>query len=83
MSLAVAAADIAMREWDIVKDEFWTSDRCRTRLVLENSERLHYKRFLELLHPEDREPVSQGLKKAMSGVEIMKASIVYCCRAAK
>jgi signal transduction histidine kinase len=67
MSLAVAAADIAMWEWDIIKDEFWTSDRCRTRLVMPNSERLDYKRFLQLLHPEDRESVSQALAACIKG----------------
>jgi signal transduction histidine kinase len=67
MSLAIAAADIAIWEWDIVKDEFWTSDRCRTRLVMPESERLDYKRFLQLLHPEDREPVSQALAACIAG----------------
>ncbi len=67
MSLAIGAADIAMWEWDIVKDEFWTSERCRTRLVLPDSERLDHKRFLQLLHPEDREHVSQALAACISG----------------
>ena len=67
MSLAIVAADIAMWEWDIVKDEFWTSERCRTRLVMPNSERLDHKRFLQLLHPEDREHVSQALAACISG----------------
>jgi C4-dicarboxylate-specific signal transduction histidine kinase len=67
MSLAVAAADIAMWEWDIVKDEFWTSDNCRTRLVMPNSERLDSKRFLQLLHPEDREHVTQALAASING----------------
>jgi signal transduction histidine kinase len=67
MSLAAAAADIAMWEWDIVKDEFWTSDRCRTRLVIPGSERLDSKRFLQLLHPEDREQVSHALAASISG----------------
>ncbi len=67
MSLAIVAADIAMWEWDIVKDEFWTSERCRTRLVMPDSERLDHKRFLQLLHPEDREHVSQALAACISG----------------
>ncbi len=68
MSLAIVAADIAMWEWDIVRDEFWTSERCRTRrLVMPDSDRLDHKRFLQLLHPEDREHVSQALAACISG----------------
>jgi len=33
LDLAIAAADIALWEWNIGQDVFWSSDRCRTRLV--------------------------------------------------
>jgi hypothetical protein len=36
-------------------------------MVMPDSERLDYKRFFQLLHPEDRETVSQGLAKSVAG----------------
>lgn len=67
MSLAATAADLGMWEWDIVRDEVWATDQSRIRLDLGESERMNFNRFLQWLHADDREAVTQALAKAMNG----------------
>jgi len=67
MSLAATAADLGMWEWDIVQDKIWTTDNSRTRLGVGISERVDFNRFLQSLHPDDREDVSHALAKSMNG----------------
>ena len=64
MSLAADAANLGIWILDLVGDEIWATDKWRELFGFEKSERLDVHRFLQRLHPEDREVVSQALAKA-------------------
>ena len=67
MSLAATAADLGMWEWDIAGQTFWVSTKSRERLGLGESEPMDLNRFLQKLHPDDRETVHRTLDQAMKG----------------
>jgi signal transduction histidine kinase len=47
MSLAAEAANLGMWVWDIARDDIWSS------------EQLNFQRFIDRVHPEDREPTRE------------------------
>lgn len=68
MALAASAAELGMWEWDIVRDEIWSTDKGRTLFGITNKqERIGFDRFLNTLYVEDREPVKQTVEKALRG----------------
>src|SRR5438132_4694601 len=67
MTLAAEAAHLTMWEWDIVRDEIWATNERRTRLGEANLERLDFNRFLQSLHPNDRDVVTNAMTKAVEG----------------
>ncbi len=64
MSLAADAANLGIWIRDLVGDEIWAIDKWRELFGFEKSERLDMRRFLQRLHPEDRDAVSQALSVA-------------------
>ena len=64
MSLAADAANLGIWFRDLTSDKMWATDKWRELFGFEKSERLDMHRFLQRLHPEDREAVSQALMKA-------------------
>ncbi|HUA39194.1 MAG TPA: PAS domain S-box protein [Candidatus Sulfopaludibacter sp.] len=67
MTLAANAAKLRYWEWDMVRDEFWTTNYPGTRSGPRQSGRRGFDQFLLLLHPDDREPVSHAIAKSMNG----------------
>jgi len=67
MELAASAAQLGLWAWDIARDEIWATDKARELLGFTPSERLDFDRFLDSLHPGDREPVSRAVAKATHG----------------
>jgi PAS domain-containing protein len=67
MALATHAANLGIWVRDFVRDEVWATDKWRELLGFAKSERINLNAFLQKLHPEDREAVSQTLAKALSG----------------
>jgi PAS domain S-box-containing protein len=67
MALATHAANMGIWIRDLVRNEVWASDEWRALLGFGKSERIDLNGFLQKLHPEDREAVSQTLAKALSG----------------
>ena len=60
LNLAADSADLALWEWNIVRDEIWITDKGRALcLASERSEKVDFNRFRNRLHPEDRESGSQ------------------------
>ena len=59
MNLAADAASLGLWDWDIVRDEIWGTDVTRPRLNLGSTERLSFNRFLEAIHPDDRNLVKE------------------------
>ena len=64
MSLAADAANLGIWIRDLVRDKIWATDKWRELFGFEKAERLDMHRFLQRLHPEDRDAVSQALRKA-------------------
>ena len=67
MALAASAAELAMWMWDIPRDEIWTTDKGRALFGFAESENLNLERFLDALHPEDRDRVREVVKEALNG----------------
>ena len=61
MRLAASAADLSLWEWDFVRDDIWTTEKGRERAGIGASERIDFARFLQSVHPEDREPTERAV----------------------
>jgi two-component system, LuxR family, sensor kinase FixL len=67
MRLAARAADLSFFEWDIARDEIWVTERGRERAGVGASERIDFARFLQALHPDDREPTQRAVRHSLAG----------------
>jgi PAS domain S-box-containing protein len=67
MQLAARAADLSLWEWDIVRDEIWVTEKGRERAGVGASERIDFNRFLQALHPDDREATQQAVRHSLEG----------------
>ena len=65
MDLAAHAANLGIWVRDLVRNENWATDEWRALLGFAKSERIDLNGFLQKLHPEDREAVSQTFAKAL------------------
>ena len=66
MQLATTAVDLGVWEWDIDRDEFWITDTIRKRIGAGPTERVNFSRFLQSLHPEDRESTERAVRHALA-----------------
>ena len=64
LNLAADSANLGMWEWDIVRDEVWITDKGRTLLGFDASEKLNLDRLLSVMHPEDRDSVLRALENS-------------------
>jgi PAS domain S-box-containing protein len=67
MRLAADAADLGLWEWDIERDEIWSTGKSRALFGIAPEERIDFERFLDTLHDEDREAVRRAVEKALAG----------------
>lgn len=65
LQLAIEAAKIGVWSWNIAASEMVWSDRCRELLGISKDEELSYERFLEALHPKDRDPIDLAVREAL------------------
>jgi PAS domain S-box-containing protein len=66
MEMAAGAARLGLWAWDIARDEIWATDKARELFGFTQSERLDFNRFLNSLHPADRDPVRRAVAKAIN-----------------
>jgi PAS domain S-box-containing protein len=59
MSLAANAANVGLWVWNIPGDELWVSEKWRQLFGFADSEPVTFDRFLEVVHPGDRERMKQ------------------------
>ena len=52
---------------DFEREDFWASDQWRALFGFTSSETLYVEKFIERLHPSDREPTRQALENAYRG----------------
>ncbi|MCM3872038.1 MAG: PAS domain-containing protein [Pyrinomonadaceae bacterium] len=67
MTLAADAASLGVWIRDLVRNEIWATDRWRALLGFTESEPLEIDKFLDRLHPDDRERVRRALAMAIDG----------------
>jgi PAS domain S-box-containing protein len=67
MRLAVSAADLSLWEWDIARDEIWVTEKGLERAGVGASERIDFARFLQAVHPDDREQTQQAVRHSLEG----------------
>lgn len=65
MALAADAAGLGMWVWDIPRDEIWATDKCRALFGFGPAERLDFQRFMDRVHPEDRDPTREAVQRAL------------------
>jgi len=67
MAMATEAANLGVWVRDLVRNEILASDRWRVLFGFTPAERLDLEKFLQRLHPDDREIFRQAVAKATSG----------------
>jgi len=65
MRLAASAADLSLWEWDIARDEIWVTEKGRERAGVGASERIDFTRFLQAVHPDDREQTQRAVRHSL------------------
>jgi len=65
MNLAAEAANLAMWEWDMVKDEIWMTDKGRALFGIGLGERMNYAALMARVHPEDRATRDEAIRRAL------------------
>jgi PAS domain S-box-containing protein len=64
--LATEGAKLGIWNWNIVKGELIWSDRCKALFGIRPDEAMSYQRFLDILHPDDREKVDMAAMDALA-----------------
>ncbi|MGB8340800.1 MAG: ATP-binding protein [Chthoniobacterales bacterium] len=65
LSLAAGSARLGLWVWDIGKDEVWMTPEGRALFGFTASERIDPERFMESVHPEDRESTRQAVAQSL------------------
>ena len=68
IDLAARSAALGFWTWDIKRDEIWATDAARKLFEVSPSERINIARFMQSLHPEDRDGVQRAIEAAFAGV---------------
>lgn len=66
LSLAQAAADIGVWDWNLVTNEVWFSEKFYDLLGLEHGAPFPYEEFLQLIHEADRAHVAAVVERAIA-----------------
>lgn len=67
MDLAASAAGLTLWEWDIVRDEVWTTDQGRRFFGIGQHERIDLDSFLARVHFEDRDGIRLAVTESLQG----------------
>lgn len=65
ISLAASAAELRLWEWDIVHDEIWSTEKNHTLYGIEDSQKISFDRFLNVIHEEDREQIRRLVAESL------------------
>lgn len=67
MRLAAEAAGIGLWVWNIPKDKIWATDRAREIYGVPLQDELSFQRFLDYLHPDDKQSVNEVVQRILQG----------------
>lgn len=65
MQLAAQAADLALWEWDVARDEFWIAGPSQSGAGATPGEPLSLDSFLQSVHPDDRDATREAVVRAV------------------
>jgi two-component system, LuxR family, sensor kinase FixL len=65
LELAASAGDLGLWEWDVVRDDVWMTRECRALFGYGADATVGLMRFLQIVHPDDREAVARGVTAAL------------------
>jgi PAS domain S-box-containing protein len=65
MNLAAEAANLGMWAWELANDDLWATTKCRTLFGFEPDEQVDFRRFVDRVHPEDRKPILEALRRSL------------------
>nr|MCU0537170.1 PAS domain S-box protein [Hydrococcus sp. Prado102] len=65
LRLATEAADLGMWFWDLIEEELVWTARCKTLFGLAPNTEMTYERFLDVLHPDDRDRTKAAVTQAI------------------
>jgi two-component system sensor kinase FixL len=65
MRVAARSGELRMWEWDIVRDEIWSTDDGPGLYGISEPQKISFKRFLDTLYEEDREQVRHSVEKSL------------------
>lgn len=66
LNLAVVAAGLGMWFWDLEADTQEWTDRCREIFGIPADGSVNYERFIEALHPDDRDRTNKAVEEALA-----------------
>ena len=65
MSVAAESAKLGMWAWDIRHDEIWATEKCRSLFGFKPDEPLDFQKFIDRVHPEDRNALRQAVMQSL------------------
>ncbi len=63
--LAIEGAGVGTWHWDVLAGTLVWSERCKTLFGLSPDAEMRYERFVEMLHPDDREAVERAIVRSL------------------
>ncbi len=69
LTLAAAAGNMSVWEWDIVADRIWVNGAGRMLYGVENAEKIDFKRFVSTIHAPDQAGMRLAVEAALAGPE--------------
>lgn len=67
MELAAQAANLGFWNWNLATGELWANETARELFEIPSNERVDLTRFMNVLHPDDRDSVTSAIQTALSG----------------
>lgn len=67
MTLAASAAKLALWTWDIPGNHIWVTDEGRSMYGVPEETEITVERFLETIHPEDRDDLQRAMMESVGG----------------
>lgn len=65
MSLAAESANLGIWVWDIPRDDIWATEKCRSLYGFQAAERVDFQRFIDRVHPDDREQTREAVLRLL------------------
>lgn len=73
LELAAESAGVGLWALDVATGGFWMTARTRTMFGFPPDEEIDFERFLEVVHPEDREPLRRVVRQTAESLENARA----------